>query len=87
MLTQVTKISQLEVVEGALQIRLVLDVLAAGASVAQAYHRTLVPFPDGDVAAQMAAVNANLAQMGRNPVSEEDIERIQAVFDVAKQHF
>lgn len=87
MLTQVTKISQLEVVEGALQIRLLLDVLAAGVSVANAYHRTLVPFDGGDVDAQMAAVNANLAQMGRNPVSGEDIARIHAVYDVAKLHF
>jgi len=41
------------------------------------WHRTAIA-QDGDIDAQMAAVNNHLAQMGEQPVSAEDIAKIKS---------
>ena len=41
------------------------------------WHRTAIA-QDGDVDAQMAAVNNHLAQIGEQPVSAEDIAKIKS---------
>lgn len=46
------------------------------------YHRTAVA-PGGDVAAQMAAVNAHMETEDFAPVSQQEIARIQVIAQAA----
>lgn len=71
MLFRRTVIDQIEVrpQEGVVQLRLAKQIVDGDKVIAQEWHRTSFP-PDADVDAQMAAVNAHLAQMGEEPVTD-----------------
>ncbi len=82
-LTQKTVVDQIEVTRNSsLQIRIALEVLNGETIANSKWHRTSIP-PGGEVAAQMAAVNAHLFQMGEPPVSEADIAKITAHAETA----
>ena len=78
-ITKRTVINQIEVTEpGHLQIRLSKQIVEDGVVLMSEYHRTSVEC-GGDVAAQMAAVNAHLTQMGCAAVTTKDCDRIAAI--------
>ena len=70
-------INQIEIVEdGTLQIRCGLMLVEDGAIISNKWHRTCIE-PGQAVAAQIAAVNDHLAELGWPPVT--DFARAQAV--------
>ena len=78
MITKQTVVDQIEITRnGALQIRIALELVEDGAVLSNKWHRTAVE-PGGDVGAQIAAVNEHLAQMGKQPVNAADIAKIKA---------
>jgi len=79
MIKKLAVVDQIEVTRNNnLQIRIAVETMVGDEVVASHWHRTLVT-PDTDVLLQMAAVNDHLAQMGCDPVTAEDIERIKRV--------
>lgn len=77
-ITKQTTLDQIEITRnGTVQIRIALELVEGGAIISQKWHRTSIQH-DGDFDAQMAAVNAHLAQMGERPVSHADIEKIKS---------
>ena len=80
-----TKVNQIEITEsGVVQVRIALQIIEGGNVVSNKWHRTAIS-PDGDVDAQMAAVNVHLNQMNEQPVSAEDIAKVKAHFDLANK--
>jgi hypothetical protein len=79
MLTKQTVVDQLELTRhNTLQVRIGLILLENGKEVSCAWHRTVIE-PSTNIDAQMAAVNANLSQMGKDPVDAAGITRIKEV--------
>jgi hypothetical protein len=79
MIEKKTIIDQIEITRnGTVQIRLGLLILEDGQEIDSKWHRTALP-PGHDVTAQIAAVNAHLALMGKPAVSETDAARITSV--------
>jgi hypothetical protein len=73
-----TILDQVEIArDGAVQVRIGLELVEGGQTIACRWHRTSVA-PGGSVAEQMAAVNVHLTQMNEIPVGAEDIARIEA---------
>lgn len=78
-----TIIEQIEIKpDGMVQVRLQFLTLDDGEITASAWHRTAIP-PGTDVDAQMAFVNAHLAQMKKEPVGEGCMRRLRAHVVVA----
>lgn len=63
---------------GTAELQLGLLLIEDGIEIDSKWHRTAFP-PGHDVTAQIAAVNAHLAQMGKEPVSEADAAYITAM--------
>ena len=63
---------------GHLEIHFLKQIIEDGVVLMSGPHRTSVEC-GGDVAAQMAAVNAHLAQMGCAAVATKDCDRIAAI--------
>ena len=84
-IVQRTIVDQIKTAEnGTLWIRFGLQTIntVTGKEAAPvAWHRTAVE-PGGDVDAQMAAVNAHLAQMGKAPCPASEVARVKAVATV-----
>lgn len=79
-----TVFSQLEVLStGVIQVRLEKQTFDGEKMVVRDYHRTSLE-PGDDLDAQMAAVNAHLAQMGYPPVDPDSFDRVRAI--VAVEH-
>lgn len=79
MIEKKTIIDQIEITRnGTVQMRFGLLLLEGRAEIDSKWHRTCFP-PGHDVAAQIAAVNSHLAQMGKPPVSTEDAAYIAAM--------
>ena len=79
MIEKKTIIDQIEITRnGTVQVRFGLLLLEDGQETDSKWHRTGFP-PGHDITAQIAAVNAHLAQMGKPSVSAEDSARIAAV--------
>ena len=78
MITKRTVVDQIELTRsGTTQVRIALEIVEDGVVLNHKWHRTSIN-SDGDVDAQMTAVNEHLAQMNELPVSAEDIARIKA---------
>lgn len=78
-----TIVDQIEITrEGHLQIRMKKYIIDGNDRFELGYHRTIVEV-DGDVDAQMAAVNDHLALMGFGEISSEEIDDIRAHAGVA----
>ncbi len=72
MIEQRTIIDQIEITHGGvIQIRFAKQIVDGDTVLASEWHRSSIE-PGGDPAAQMAAVNSHLTQMGRLPVSDKD---------------
>lgn len=84
MLLQKTLLSQIEVVDGATQVRLELCVYNEDIKVSSRWHRTSID-DSVDTAAQMEAVNLHLASMGEAPLGAEDIDDIRLFNDLRKE--
>ena len=79
MIEKKTIIDQIEITRnGTVQVRFGLLLLEDGTEIDSKWHRTAF-HPGHDVAAQIAAVNAHLAQMGKPAVSESDAAYITAM--------
>lgn len=79
MIEKKTIIDQIEITRnGTVQVRLGLLLVEDGTEIDSKWHRTAFP-PGHDVAAQIAAVNEHLVQMGKTEVSVEDSARITTV--------
>ena len=79
MIEKKTILDQIEITRnGTVQVRFGLLILEDEQEIDSKWHRTAFP-PGHDVAAQIAAVNAHLAQMGKWPVSEADAAHITAM--------
>lgn len=84
MITQRTVLDRIEIVRhGAIQVRLALELFQDGVLLHTQFHRTAID-KDGNVAEQMGYVNAHLLEMGKSPVNQEDINRIQAHQNVVR---
>lgn len=83
MLTQTTKLAQIEVTDYGLQILLHLVISSAGIEVDRKNHRTTIPYDHPSVQPQMDAVNEHLTEMGRQPLPQDQIDRVQAIFETA----
>lgn len=78
-----TVVNQIEVTEGGiLQIRFGLQIVDGGEVISQKWHRTSIPL-HANPADQINTVNIHLAQMGENPVSEDDLARITAFHNLS----
>ena len=76
-ITQQTVLDKIEInSDGSIGIRLTLLVNNGDTQISKAYHRTMIN-PGDDIDAQMQAVNDNLAAMGDQPVSSDDIQQIK----------
>lgn len=74
-----TVISQREIAaDGTVQVRFEKLIVDGDAVVSRQYHRASFQ-PGTPVAAQMAAVNAHLVQMGEAPVAESEVESIERI--------
>lgn len=79
MIEKKTIIDQIEITRNStVQVRLGLLLIEDGQEIDCKWHRTAFP-PGQDIAAQIAAVNAHLAQMGKELVSEADAAYITAM--------
>lgn len=75
-------LSQIEVQpDGIVQIRLDKQVVEGETVLSREYHRTAIS-PGASVENQMAAVNANLKEMGWPAVKPDVIKRIKRIVDV-----
>lgn len=83
MIVKQTVVDQIEIPRnGTIQIRLALELVEDGNKLSSKWHRTVVT-PGHDIAAQLAAVNKHLAQMGEAAVSDVEIGRVSAQAAVA----
>jgi len=79
MIEKKTIVDQIEVARsGFIQIRFGLLLIDDGQEIDCKWHRTSIE-PGGDVDAQIAAVNAHLAQMGKAAVDTDRIEGIKKI--------
>ena len=77
MITKQTAVNQIEITQnGTVQIRIGLEIIENGVMIHQKWHRTILP-PGHNIDAQFALVNTHLAQMGENPVSQADIDKVK----------
>lgn len=76
MITQETKISQIEKTDSGLAIRLELCVLKDGEKIGSKFHRTVID-DVVDPLQQMEAVNLHLVAMNEPPLSAADIDEIR----------
>lgn len=60
---------------GNLGVKIAKLLVENGTEIDCQWHRTSIPL-EGDVTAQMAAVNANLAELGYPALSSEDLDLI-----------
>ena len=82
MIEKQTIIDQIEITRsGHVQIRFGLLLVEDGNEISCAWHRTAVE-PGGDVDAQIAAVNAHLAQMGKMPCPASETARVKDITKV-----
>ena len=85
MIEQKTIIDQIEILRtGHVQIRFGLLLIEDGKEIDCKWHRTSVA-PGGNLDAQIAAVNAHLAQMGRAPVPVGEMSYVQKIIQAAKR--
>ena len=83
MLSKKTELDQVEVrPDGTVQVRIVIRVFEDDKELSRSGHRTAIP-AGIDPAAQMAAVNAHLRQMGHDVLGESDFSRIAQIAAVA----
>lgn len=83
MIEKRTTVQQIEITAGGfIQVRFALDLVEDGKVIQRQWHRTAIE-PGGDVDAQIVAVNANLAQMGKNAVPVPDVTRVKQHASVA----
>lgn len=76
---KLTKVSQIEVSEhGHIHVRIAKQIADGGAVLSSEYHRTSIEC-GGDVAEQMATINAHLEKMGWPPVDGSQIDRVSAI--------
>lgn len=72
-----TIVDQIEITrDGTVQVRVGLLLVEDGKEIDCKWHRTAIP-PGGDVEAQMAAVNAHLVAMEKEPLAPAAIDRIK----------
>jgi hypothetical protein len=84
MIEKKTVVDQIEITRsGVIQIRFGVLLVEDGVEVASAWHRTSIE-PGTDPDAQMASVNAHLAQMGKAQVDAPDLGKVKNV--VALMH-
>jgi hypothetical protein len=82
-ITKKSIIDQIEITRtGHIQVRFGLLLLEGDAEIDKKWHRTSIE-PGGDVDMQMAAVNTNLIQMGKEPVSVSEIARVKVLAHAA----
>lgn len=79
MIERKTVLDQIEITRGGrIQVRIGLLLIDGDDEIDRKWHRTAIE-PNSDAVLQMEAVNSHLDQMGRPPVSPEDIARIVAI--------
>lgn len=79
-----TTVNQIEITEsGTIQVRIAKRVVDGDQVFSSEWHRTAFD-PTTDIDAQMAAVNAHLAQMGWPAVPDADTQKIKDHANVAR---
>jgi hypothetical protein len=82
MLTKKTILDQIEITRnGTIQLRFAKLVLENEEEISSRWHRTVIN-PGTSVEEQLAHVNDHLMQMGEEPVTFADVNKIQAVVDI-----
>lgn len=83
MIEKQTILDQVEITRnGTVQVRFGLLLVEDGVAIDTKWHRTAFP-PGHNIQAQIGAVNVHLAQMGKEPVSAGDADRITALCNTA----
>ena len=81
MIEKRTALDQIEISRaGQIGLRFALLIVDGGAIIHRQWHRTAIPF-GGEVEAQFAAVDANLAELGWPIVEPGAVGRVRAVAD------
>lgn len=84
MIQRKTTVSQIEVTEaGVVQVRLNKLLVDEGTEIMRQYHR-FVLHPATDFDEIVNAVQVNLVQMGEEPMTAEDVERVRKFVVLAR---
>lgn len=84
MLEHKSVVNQIEVTGQMIQVRIALQIVNGADVIDSKWHRTAFPIAQPNAARQqMEEVNRHLAEMGKAPVSEGDIVRVEAIHNAA----